>query len=103
MVYQIFSSTPFRSKRPSRFLLFDRAVLVFVRRLIRPFVLLLFVLRCVFTHMRLEHLRFADALFWTAHPHAIEFHQVHTGTKYFPFWWPWAFLRLRSGLRKESC
>jgi voltage-gated potassium channel len=84
MVHQIFPSPLFLPKRPSRFRLFDRAVLVFVRRLIGPFVLfLLFVLGCVFGYMRLEHLRFSDAIFWTAHPHAIEFHQVHTGTKYF--------------------
>ncbi len=73
-----------RQSPPSRFVLLDRAVLVFVRRLIGPFVLfLLFILLCVFAYMRLEHLSFVNALFWVAHPHAIEFRQVRTVTKYF--------------------
>ena len=84
MAYQLFPAAPLRQERPTRFLLFDRAVLIVVRRLIRPFVLfLLFVLICVVTYLRLEHLRFSDALFWVAHPHAIEYRQVRTGTKYF--------------------
>jgi voltage-gated potassium channel len=81
---QIFTSAPFRSKRPTRFLLFDRAVLIVVRRLIGPFLLfLIFILFCAATYMRLEHLRFSDALFWIAHPHAIEYQHARTGTKYF--------------------
>jgi len=84
MVYQLFPAAPFRQERPTRFLLFDRAVLIVVRRLIRPFLLfLIFVVICVITYMRLEHLRFSDALFWVAHPHAIEYRHVRTGTKYF--------------------
>lgn len=75
---------PLRSKISGRFLLFDRAILILVRRLIFPFVLfLVFVLLCVLTYMRLEHLAFADALFWVAHPHAIEYRSVCAATKYF--------------------
>jgi voltage-gated potassium channel len=82
--HQIFPAAPFREKPRSRFLLFDRAILVVVRRLVVPVLLfLLFVLGCVLSYMRLEHLSFADALFWAAHPHAIEYHQVCTATKYF--------------------
>ena len=84
MAQQSFPAARFQPKRPSRFLLFDRAFLVVFRRLIGPFALfLLFVLACVATYMRLEHLRFVDALFWVAHPHAIEYQHVRTGTKYF--------------------
>jgi len=54
-----------------------------VRRLVVPLLFfLLFVLGAVFTYMRLEHLPFSDALFWFAHSHAIEYHQVHASTKY---------------------
>ncbi len=84
MVHQIFPAAPFLQKRPPRFLLFDRAILIVVRRLVIPFLLFLFfVLFCVLGYMRLEHIRFADALFWVAHPHAIEYLHIHTGTKYF--------------------
>ncbi len=84
MAEQIFPATPFRKKPRPRFLLFDRAALVVVRRLVGPFFLfLLFILICVSAYMRLEHLRFSDALFWTAHPHAIEYDRVRNGTKYF--------------------
>jgi voltage-gated potassium channel len=73
-----------RAKRARRFVLFDRAVLVLVRRLIGPFVLfVVFVLLCVLIYMRLENLYFCDALFWVAHPHAIDYLQVHRTTKYF--------------------
>jgi len=76
--------SPTRAKRPNGFLLLDRAVLILVRRLIGPFVLfLVFILACVISYMRLEHLRFSDALFWVAHPHAIEYLRVHRATKYF--------------------
>lgn len=75
---------PPRIRPANGLLLFDRAVLILVRRLLGPFALfLVFVLFCVLAHMRLEHLRFADALFWVAHPHAIEYLQVRTATKYF--------------------
>jgi len=75
---------PPRIRTANGLLLFDRAVLVFVRRLIGPFLLfLLFILVCVLAYMRLERLRFADAVFWVAHPHAIEYLQVRTATKYF--------------------
>jgi voltage-gated potassium channel len=77
-------SAAMRPKRSAHFLLFDRAVLILVRRLIGPFVFfLVFVLLCVFAYMRLEHLRFSDALFWVAHPHAIEYRDARTATKYF--------------------
>jgi voltage-gated potassium channel len=84
MVHQLFPAAPFQARRPSRFLLFDRAVLILVRRLVLPFVLfLLFVLICDFVYMRLEHLSFSDALFWFAHPHAIDYLHAHRSTKYF--------------------
>jgi voltage-gated potassium channel len=78
------SAAPYLQKRIRRFLLFDRAILIVVRRLVVPFLLfLLFVLFCVIVYMRLEHLRFSDALFWVAHSHAIDYARVHTATKYF--------------------
>jgi voltage-gated potassium channel len=84
MVNQLFPAAPFQRKPRSRFLLFDRAVLIIVRRLVTPFLLfLIFVLGCVFTYIRLEGLSFADALFWVGHSHAIEYHQVRSITKYF--------------------
>jgi voltage-gated potassium channel len=84
MPAQRYPSAPARAKRSSRFVVFDRAVLVLVRRLIGPFFLfLVFILICVLAYMRLEHLRFSDALFWVAHPHAIEYLRARTGTKYF--------------------
>ncbi len=84
MVNQLFPAPPFQSKRTSRFLLFDRAILILVRRLVVPFLLfLLFVLVCVFAYMRLEHLSFSDALFWFAHPHSIEYRHARAPTKYF--------------------
>jgi voltage-gated potassium channel len=74
----------FRAKRSSRFLLFDRAVLIVVRRLVVPFaVFVVFVLASVLVYRRLEHLSFSDALFWFVHPHAIEYSRVKTATKYF--------------------
>lgn len=84
MVHQLFPAAPFQSKRASRFLLFDRAILILVRRLVVPFLLfLVFVLFGVIVYMRLEHLSFSNALFWFAHAHAIEYERVHTSTKYF--------------------
>lgn len=75
---------PPRIRPANGLLLSDRAVLILVRRLLGPFALfLVFVLFCVLAYMRLEHLRFADALFWVAHAHAIEYLQVRTATKYF--------------------
>jgi hypothetical protein len=79
---QNFRPTPPRIRPTDGVLLFDRAVLILVRRLVGPFALfLLFILFCVLAYMRLEHLRFADALFWVAHPHAIEYVRVSTATK----------------------
>src|ERR1700682_3722357 len=84
MVQQIFPAAPFRTRRQSRFLLFDRAILVVVRRLVVPFLLFLFfVFLCVLGYQRLEHLSVANALFWVAHPHAIEYLQIRDATKYF--------------------
>ena len=72
------------SKSASRFLVFDRAILIVVRRLVVPFlVFLVFVLACVMVYMKIEHLSFTDALFWFVHPHGIEYRQVHSATKYF--------------------
>src|SRR5208282_6272860 len=83
MTYQIFPAAPFQSKRRTRSLLFDPAILIIVRRLVVPFLLFLaFVLAIVFLYMRLEKLAFSDALFWFTHSHAIEYAHVHTATKY---------------------
>jgi len=71
-------------RRHTRLLRLDRALLVLVRRLVGPFLLfLVFVLFCVLSYMHLQHLRFVDALFWVVHPHAIEYREVRTPTKYF--------------------
>lgn len=84
MVQQIFPAATFRPRQRRRFLLFDRAILILVRRLVVPFLLfLVFALVCVAAYMRLEHLHFTDASFWVAHPHAIEYARVRTATKYF--------------------
>jgi TrkA-N domain len=57
---------------------------LWLRRLVVPFLFLLFfLLVCVTGYMSLKSLRFANALFWVAHPHAIEYRQVHTATKCF--------------------
>src|SRR6267143_1684224 len=74
---QLFPAAPFRSPHRLRLWVFDRALLVIVRRLFVS--VLLFVL----TYMRLEHLRFADALFWVTHSHAIDYLHVRKPTKYF--------------------
>lgn len=84
MVHRLFPAAPFQTKRPSRFLFFDRAMLILVRRLVVPFLwFLLFVLACDFVYMRIEHLAFSNALFWFAHPHAIDYLHVRSSTKYF--------------------
>jgi hypothetical protein len=77
---------------------------VIVRRLIRPFLLyLLFVLICIATYMRLEHLTFVDALFWMAHPHALDYNRVRIGSNYFLLLVAADVFALGSCLRKESC
>lgn len=83
-MHQIFPAAPFRKKRRTRLLIFDRAILILMRRLVVPFLLfLVFALFCSAVYMRLEHLRFTDAVFWVAHPHAIEYQRVSTATKWF--------------------
>jgi voltage-gated potassium channel len=62
----------------------NRIIIVFVRRLWLPLFLLgAFLGICTVAYMRLEHLRWLDALFWIVHPHAIEYNSVHNGTKAF--------------------
>jgi voltage-gated potassium channel len=91
-VQQIFPAAPFRRMQSMRPLLFDRAVLILLRRLVAPVLFFLaFILACVLTYMRLEHLRFTDALFWVVHPHAIEYTRVRTATK-------WLSLFVSSGI-----
>ncbi|HUL33824.1 MAG TPA: NAD(P)-binding protein [Candidatus Eisenbacteria bacterium] len=73
---------PAGGRRP-RFLLFDRAILIVVRRLVVPFLLyLLFLVTGVLVYMRLENLPLTNALFWFVHPHAIDYLHVRTATKY---------------------
>jgi voltage-gated potassium channel len=61
-----------------------RALRLLVARLWLPFLLFVaFNGVCVAVYVKLEGLRFADALFWIAHPHAIDYRAVHDATKYF--------------------
>jgi hypothetical protein len=84
MAHHTFSTPSLRPKGSTRWLVFDRAVFVLVRRLIGPLVLfLVFILACVLAYMWLEGMRLPDALFWVAHPHAIDYLHVGTATKYF--------------------
>src|ERR1700688_2230689 len=80
---------------PSRFLIYcpppvymgnsmGRIFLFFVRRLRLPFLVFAgFGLLCVRVYMRLEHLRWQDALFWIVNPHSIDYRSVHDTTKFF--------------------
>jgi voltage-gated potassium channel len=62
----------------------NRVLILFVRRLALPVVVFAgFTLLCVRVYMRLERLRWQDALFWMFHPHAIEYTRVHDATKFF--------------------
>jgi len=49
--------------------------------------------------MRLEGLRWVDALFWMIHPHSIEYRSVHKATKRFHFSSTWGYSRFRCGLQ----
>ncbi len=61
-----------------------RIILLFLRRLWLPVVVFgAFSAVCVLVYMRLEGLRWVDALFWIIHPHAIDYHSVHKATKIF--------------------
>lgn len=61
-----------------------RIVLLFLRRLWLPIVVFAaFSTVCVLVYMRLEGLRWLDALFWMIHPHAIDYRAVHKATKVF--------------------
>ena len=61
-----------------------RVVLLLFRRIFTPLLLFVaFLAVSVLTYSRLEHLRWVDALFWTIFPHAIEYREVHTSTKFF--------------------
>lgn len=62
----------------------NRILIVFLRRLWLPIVLLgAFLGVCTRVYMRLERLRWLDALFWIVHPHSIDYRSVHDGTKIF--------------------
>jgi voltage-gated potassium channel len=63
-----------------------RIFLLFVRRLWLPVVVFAaFCTVCVLVYIRLEGLRWLDALFWMIHPHAIDYRSVHKATKVFSF------------------
>jgi voltage-gated potassium channel len=63
-----------------------RLFVFFLRRLWLPFaVFAAFCMVCVLMYMRLEGLRWLDALFWVIHPHSIDYRSVHRGTKWFSF------------------
>ncbi len=62
----------------------NRIVIIFFRRLWLPVALLAaFLVVCTAAYMRLEHLRWIDALFWIVHPHSIEYRSVREATKAF--------------------
>jgi hypothetical protein len=75
---------------------FDRAIVVMLRRLLRPFLLwLLFVLLSVAAYMRLERpLRRCAVLM--AHPRAMDYNQFLIDARYFS--WLSVFLLFKSGL-----
>lgn len=61
-----------------------RVLILFLRRLALPLVLFAaFNVLSVLVYMRLEGLRWPDALFWITHPHAIEPGAVRDATKLF--------------------
>jgi len=61
-----------------------RVILYFLRRLTLPVAVFAgFVVVCVRVYIRLEGLRWPDALFWIFHPHAIEYAKVQDATKLF--------------------
>ncbi|HUJ95273.1 MAG TPA: NAD(P)-binding protein [Terriglobales bacterium] len=63
-----------------------RILILFLRRLWLPVaVFAAFCALCVAVYMRLEGLRWLDALFWVIHPHAIDYRSVHQATKAFSF------------------
>ncbi|MBI4468704.1 MAG: NAD-binding protein [Acidobacteria bacterium] len=57
---------------------------IFLRQLWLPIVLFTaFNALCVIVYMKLERLRWQEALFWITHPHAIHINEVHDGTLFF--------------------
>jgi len=63
-----------------------RILVLFIRRLWLPIaVFAAFSTVCVVVYMRLEGLRWLDALFWMIHPHALDYRAVHKATKVFSF------------------
>jgi len=63
-----------------------RIFILFVRRLWLPvLVFAAFSTVCVLVYMRLEGLRWLDALFWMIHPHSLDYRSVHKATKVFSF------------------
>jgi voltage-gated potassium channel len=62
----------------------SRVYIAFLRRLWLPVAIFAaFNLLCVLVYMRLEGLRWADALFFITHPHGIDHHRVRDTTKLF--------------------
>jgi len=62
----------------------SRALVLFVRRLLLPVAVFAgFNVLCVLVYIKLEGLRWPDALFWITHPHAIDYHEVRDSTKLF--------------------
>lgn len=58
--------------------------MVFLRRLWLPaLVFLAFNLVCVLMYMRLEGIRWQDAVFWITHAHSIHYRDVSDATKFF--------------------
>lgn len=79
-----FRSPPFRNARIAPWFQLDRALLIILRRLVVPVLLFAgFAAACALVYQRLEHLRFTDAIFWVAHPHAIDYLKTRVATKWF--------------------
>jgi hypothetical protein len=59
---------------------------IFLRRLWFPMVVFAgFNVACVGVYRRHERLRWQDAFCWIAHPHALEYRQIHDSTKFSAF------------------
>jgi voltage-gated potassium channel len=61
-----------------------RVAVVLLRRLTWPLAAFaVFNVLCVLVYMKLEGLRWVDALFWIVHPHSIDYRNVRDATKLF--------------------
>lgn len=62
----------------------NRALVLFLRRLVAPVAIFAgFNVICILVYVKLEGVRWQDALFWVVHPHAIDYHSARDATKFF--------------------